>query len=69
MPETIANPSAPCFPKPESNNLEHLILIPFCLARETREDASPREAPATRAAGHAASAIPGGVCPILWPGR
>jgi hypothetical protein len=42
-----------------------LILIPFGLARATREDASAREAPATRAAGHAASEIPGVACPTL----
>jgi len=42
-----------------------LVLIPFCLARATRAGASPAEAPATRAAGHAASAIPSGAFPDL----
>jgi len=58
-----------CFPATESSNINSLVLIPFFLARATRAGASPPEAPATRAAGRAASPTPGGACPILSPGR
>jgi hypothetical protein len=70
MPEIVADPLLPscytCFPGLESRDLNYLALIPFCLARA---GASPREAPATHAAGLAASPIPDGACPILLPGR
>ena len=65
MPIRLLRPAPCCFPKPESRNPNHLVLIPFCLARATRAGASPAEAPATRAAGHAASALPSGAFPDL----
>ena len=49
--------------------LAHLVLIPLRLARTRAHAASQREVPAIRTGGRAASAIPGGVCLTLWPGR
>lgn len=57
-----------CFRETESSNLNRLVLIPFCLARAARAGAFARAAPATRLAGRAASATPGGACPISPPG-
>ena len=66
---TRPRPALCCFPKVESRNLNHLVLIPFRLARATRAGGSPREAPATQAVGRAASAIPGGGCLTSWRGH
>jgi hypothetical protein len=58
MSEIVADPPdlpvISCFPDPESSNFNRLILITRCIARA---GVSPREAPATRAAGRAASLI------------
>jgi hypothetical protein len=37
-----------CIPGLDSRNLDYLLLIPFCLARQARRDVAPKEAPAIR---------------------
>jgi len=49
MPEIVADPPSPCcsplfFLDPDSNNLNYLLLILYCLAGARRAGASPREA-------------------------
>jgi len=74
MSKTIADPSsASCFPlfsQPQTEEPQSLSPDPSPTSRARRARAfSPPEGPATRAAGHAASPIPGGACPILPPGQ
>jgi hypothetical protein len=65
MPEIAADPRSPCFPGLELKYFKYLPLIFSRLTRATRVDVLRREAPATRAAGHPASPIPGAACPIF----
>src|SRR6266446_3634819 len=61
MPEIIADPPSPCcsplFFGPGTEEYQSLVPDPFCLARAMRAGASPREAPATRAAGRTAGRV------------
>jgi len=74
MPETVVDPPDPfCsillseteIPKSQSLGPNALLAS----RARGKKGISPREAPATHAAGRAASPIPSGACPILWPGR